>query len=81
MFFEILRGADIFWGLPRLGDEQATLRFGVDRFLTLMDGILVETQVVERQFEFLVVSSTKVKKMMRNSARPHCRTAEFFTVL
>jgi hypothetical protein len=32
-FSEILRALDILLGLPRLDDEQATLKYGVDRFL------------------------------------------------
>jgi hypothetical protein len=42
-----LLAADIDLGLPWLGDEQAALEFGTKRIFTLMDGTVIENQVIE----------------------------------
>jgi hypothetical protein len=56
--FRDLRAVDIVLGLPCLGDEQATLRFYTERSFTLMDGTVVETQVLDQRLECLLMSST-----------------------
>jgi hypothetical protein len=64
-----LRAADLIMGLPWLDDEHASLQFGTTRVFTLMDGTAVETTLEERRRECLVLSSTKVQKLMRKTRR------------
>jgi hypothetical protein len=45
-----------------------------------MDGTMIENQVIEGRTECLFVSSTKVQKLMRKSARPKGRTTYCFTI-
>jgi hypothetical protein len=67
-------------GLPWLDDEQATLKFDAERLFILMNGTVIENQVIERRPECLLLSSTKAQKFMIKYARAKDRTAEFFTV-
>jgi hypothetical protein len=76
-----LRAADLIMGLPWLDDEQAYLQFGSTRVFTLMDGKAVETQREERRHECLLMSSTKVQKLMRKTRRSRGRKAEFYVIL
>jgi hypothetical protein len=75
-----LHAVGIVLGFPWLDDEQATLRFGTECVYALMDGTVVETQVVVRRPECLLMPSTKVQRLMRKSTRAKGRTAEFFAV-
>jgi hypothetical protein len=75
-----LRAADLIRGLPWLDDEHAYLQFGSTRVFTLMDGTTVETQLEERHLECLLMSSTKVQKLMRKTRRSRGRTAEFYVI-
>jgi hypothetical protein len=60
-----LRAADLVLGLPWLDDEHASLQFGTTRVFTLMDGTAMETQIEERGLECLLMSSTRVEKLVR----------------
>jgi hypothetical protein len=73
-----LRAVDSIIGLPWLDDEQASLQFGSTMVLTLMDGTTVETQLEDRRPECLLMSSTKVEKLMRKMRRIRGRNAEFY---
>jgi hypothetical protein len=64
-------------GLPWLGDEHASLQFGTTRVFTMMDGIVVETQIQERLPECLLMSTRKIQKLMRRSRG---RNAEFYVI-
>jgi hypothetical protein len=75
-----LRGADLIMGLPWLDDEHASLQFGSTMGFTVMDGTSVETQLEERRLECLVMSSTKVQKLMRKTRRSRGRNAEFYVI-
>jgi hypothetical protein len=67
-------------GLPWLDDEQASLQFGTTRVFTLMDSTTVETQIEERHPKYLLLSSTKVQKLMRKTRRRRGRHAEFYVI-
>jgi hypothetical protein len=45
-----------------------------------MDGTKVETQLKERRSECLLMSSTKVQKLMRKTRRSKGRYAEFYVI-
>jgi hypothetical protein len=75
-----LRTADLIMGLPWLDDEHASLQFGSTRVFTLMDGTAVETALEERRLECLLLSSTKVQKLMRKTRRSIGRHAEFYVI-
>jgi hypothetical protein len=75
-----LRAADLILGLPWLDDEHASLHFGSTIVFTLMDGTAVETQLKERRPECLMMSSTKVQKLMRKTRRSKGRNAEFYVI-
>jgi hypothetical protein len=45
---------------------------------TLMDGTAVETTLEERRHECLLMTSTKVQKLMRKTRRSRGRDAEFY---
>jgi hypothetical protein len=75
-----LRAADLILGLPWLHDEHASLHFGSTRVFTLMDGTTVETTLEERRLECLLMSSTKVPKLMRKMRRSRGRIAEFYVI-
>jgi hypothetical protein len=45
-----------------------------------MDGIAVETQLEERHHECLLMSSTKVQKIIRKTRRNIGRNAEFYVI-
>jgi hypothetical protein len=75
-----LRTGDLIMGLPWLDDEQASLHFGTTRIFTLMDGTAVETTLEERRPECLLMSSTKVQKLMRKTRRSRGRHAEFYVI-
>jgi hypothetical protein len=75
-----LRAADLIMGLPWLDDEHASLHFGSTMVFTLMDGTTVETQLEERRHECLLLSSTKVQKLMRKTRRNRGRKAEFYVI-
>jgi hypothetical protein len=62
-----LRAADLILGLPWLDDEHASFQCGSTGVFTLMDGTAVETTLEERRPECLLVSSTKVQKLMRKT--------------
>jgi hypothetical protein len=72
-----LRAANLILGLPWLDDEHASLQFGTTRVFTLMDGTTVETHREERRPKCLLMSSTKVEKLMRKTRRSGGRNAEF----
>jgi hypothetical protein len=63
-----------------LDDEQATLQFGTTRVFTLMDGTYVETTLEERRPECLLLSSTKVQKLMRMTRRSRGRHVDFYVI-
>jgi hypothetical protein len=67
-------------GLPWLNDEHASLQFGSTRVFTLTDGTSVETTLEERRHECLLMSSTKVQKLMRKTRRTRGRNAEFYVM-
>jgi hypothetical protein len=67
-----LRAPDLVLGLLWLDDEQASLQFGTTRVFTRMDGTL-ETQIEERRLGCLLMSSSKIQKLMRKT-RPQQRT-------
>jgi hypothetical protein len=67
-------------GLPWLDDEQASLQFDSTRVFTLMDGTAVETTLEERRPECLLMSSTKVQKLMRKTRRSRGRNAECYVI-
>jgi hypothetical protein len=75
-----LRAADLVLGLPRLDDEHASLQFRTTGVFTLMDSTAVETQVEERRHGCLLVSSTKVQKLVRKTRRSRGRNADFFAI-
>jgi hypothetical protein len=75
-----LRAAYLILGLPWLDDEHASLNFGTTRVFTLMDGAAVETTLEERCPECLLLSSTKVQKLMRKTRRSWGRHAEFYVI-
>jgi hypothetical protein len=78
--FRDLRAADLVLGLPWPDDEQTSLQFGTTQIFTLMDGTALETQLEERRPECLLMSSTKVHKLMRKTRRSRGRTSEFYTL-
>jgi hypothetical protein len=45
-----------------------------------MDGTAVETALEERRLECLLMSSTKVQKLMRKTRRSRGRHAEFYVI-
>jgi hypothetical protein len=67
-------------GLQWLDDDQATLKLGTEHIFTLVDGTIVETQVMVRRPEHMLMTSTKAHKLMRKSARAKGRTADFSTI-
>jgi hypothetical protein len=75
-----LRTSDLILGLPWLDDEQASLQFGSTGVFTLMDGTIVDTTLEERRPECLLMSSTKVQKLMRKTRRSRGRNAEFYVI-
>jgi hypothetical protein len=75
-----LRVVDLIMGLPWLDDEHASLHFGSTKVFTLMDGTSVETQLEERRPECVLMSSTKVQKLMRKTRRNRGRNAEFYLI-
>jgi hypothetical protein len=75
-----LRAAGLIMGLPWLDDEHASLQFGSTRVFTLMDGTTMETTLEERRPECLLMSSTKVQKLMRKTRRSRGRNAEFYVI-
>jgi hypothetical protein len=81
--FYVLRdlcAANLIMGLPWLDDEHASLQFGSTRVFIDMDGTTVETQLKERRPECLMVSSTKVQKLMRKTRRSMRHNAEFYVI-
>jgi hypothetical protein len=75
-----LRVADLVLGLPWLDNEHASLQLYASRVFTLMDGTSVETQLEERSPECLLMSSTRVQKLMRKTRRSKGRNAEFYVI-
>jgi hypothetical protein len=75
-----LRAANLILGLPRLDDEHASMQFSSTRVFTLLDGTTVETTLEERRPECLLMSSTKVQKLMRKTRRSKGRNAEFYVI-
>jgi hypothetical protein len=49
-------------------------------FFALMDGISVETQIEERRHECLLLSSGKIRKLMRKTRRRRGRNGEFYVI-
>jgi hypothetical protein len=45
-----------------------------------MDGTTMETQIKERRLECLLMSSTKVHKLVRKTRRNRGRNAEFYAI-
>jgi hypothetical protein len=74
------RAADLIFGLPLLDDEHASLHFGSTRVFILMDGTTVETTLEERRPECLLMSSTKVQRLMRKTRRSGGRNGEFYVI-
>jgi hypothetical protein len=72
--------ADLVLGLPWLDDEHASLQFGTTRVFALMDGTTMETQLEERRLECLLLSSTKVQKLVRKARRSRGRNAELYVL-
>jgi hypothetical protein len=70
-----LRAHDLIMGLPWLENKHAYLKFGTTMVSTLMDGIAVEIQRVERRPECLLILSSKVQKLMRKTRRSRGRNA------
>jgi hypothetical protein len=58
---------DVVLGLSWLHDEQASLQFGTARVFTPMDDIFVEIQTEDRRLECLLMSSGKVRKLVRKT--------------
>jgi hypothetical protein len=82
-FYDVLRdlrAADLILGLSWLGDEHASLLFGTTRVFTLMDGTSVQPTLEERCPECLLMSSTKVQKLVRKTRRSRGRNAEFYVI-
>jgi hypothetical protein len=75
-----LRVADIILGLPWLDDEHGSLQLDSTRVFTLMDGTTVQTQLEDRRLECLMMSSTKVQKLMRKTRHSRGRNAEFYVI-
>jgi hypothetical protein len=75
-----LRAADLILGLPWLDDEHASLQLSSTMVFTLMDGTTMQTQLEERCLECLLVSCTKVQKLMRKTRRSRGRNAEFYVI-
>jgi hypothetical protein len=75
-----LHAADLIMGLSWLDDEHASLQFGSTMVFTLMDGTAVETRQEEQRPECLLMSSTKVQKLMRKTRRSRGRKAEFYVI-
>jgi hypothetical protein len=75
-----LRAADLIMGLPWLDDDHAYLQFGSTMVFTLMDGTAFETTLEERRLECLLMSCTKVQKLMRKTHRSRGRNAEFYVI-
>jgi hypothetical protein len=75
-----LRAVDLILGLPWLDDEHASLQFGSTKVFTLMDGTTVETTLEERRPDCLIMSYTKVRKLMRKTRRSRGRSAEFYVI-
>jgi hypothetical protein len=75
-----LRATNLILGLPWLDDEHASLQFGSTMVFTLMDGTTVETTLEERRSECLLMSSTKVQKLMRKTRRSKGRNAELYVI-
>jgi hypothetical protein len=75
-----LRAADMVMGLPWLEDEHAPLQFGTTRVFTLMDGTAVETHIEERRPDCLLMSSSRVQRLMRKTRRNIGRNAEFYVI-
>jgi phosphoglycolate phosphatase-like HAD superfamily hydrolase len=75
-----LRAVDLILGLPWLDDEHASLQFGSTKVFTMMDGTSVDTTLEERRPECLLMSSTKVQKLMRKTRRSRGRNAEFYVI-
>jgi hypothetical protein len=70
-----LRAADLILGLPWLDDEHFSLHFGTTMVFTMIDGTTVDTTLEERRPECLLMSSTKVQKLMRKTRRSRGRNA------
>jgi hypothetical protein len=64
-----LRATNMVLGLPWLDDEQASLRFGTTRVVTLKDGNAVETRVEERRSYCFSMSFRRVQSLMRKTRR------------
>jgi hypothetical protein len=75
-----LRALDLILGLPCLDDEHASLQFGATKVFNLMDGTSVESHLEERCPECILLSSTKVQKLMRETRRSRGRNAEFYVI-
>jgi hypothetical protein len=78
--FRDLRATDLILGLPWLDDEHASLKLGSTTVFTLADGTTVDTTLEERRHEGLLMSSTKVQKLMRKTRRSSGRNAEFYVI-
>jgi hypothetical protein len=72
-----LRAADLVLGLPWLDDEHPSLQFGTTRVFTMMDEKAVGTKIKERRPKCLLISSTKVQKLMRKTRSNRGRNADF----
>jgi hypothetical protein len=75
-----LRAAYLVMGLPWLDDEHASLQFGTTRAFSLMDGTAIEAHLEERRLECLLMSPTKVQKLMRKTRRNRGRNAELYVI-
>jgi hypothetical protein len=75
-----LLAVDMELGLPWLDDEQATLHFGTTRVFILMDGRTMENQIEDRRPKCLLMSFSKIQKLMRKTRRGKGRNAEFYVI-
>jgi hypothetical protein len=78
--FRDLRATDLVLGLPWLDDEQACLQFNTTRVFFIMNRTKVNTQKEERKRECLLMSSRKMRKLVRKTRRSMRRNAEFHVI-
>jgi hypothetical protein len=67
-------------GLPWMVDEHTSLDIGATCGFTLMDGTRVDIQTDERNPQCLLISSGKVKKLMRKTHRSKGRNADLYMI-
>jgi hypothetical protein len=75
-----LRDAGLVLNLPWLADEQASLRFGTTRLITLVEGTTVEACTDGRRPKCLLMSPSTVHKFARKTLRSKGRHAELVSI-